>query len=205
MKARWENEKAVHRQGAEAASRRSNRSTPRSKWRRARLRPEQGRRAEIRQTARSCRRSWRKPKRRATPRNKEDTLLRDKVTEEEIARIVARWTGIPVAKLMEGEREKLLHLEDMLHQRVIGQDEAVDKVCRGHSAQPRRHPGSRTARSVRSCSWVPPASARPSLPRRWRRRCSTTRHNMVRIDMSEYMEKYCVSPPDRRASGICRL
>ncbi len=59
---------------------------------------------------------------------KEDTLLRDKVTEEEISRIVARWTGIPVAKLMEGEREKLLHLEDILHQRVIGQEEAVTKV-----------------------------------------------------------------------------
>ena len=59
---------------------------------------------------------------------KEDTLLRDKVTEEEISRIVARWTGIPVAKLMEGEREKLLHLEDILHRRVIGQDEAVTKV-----------------------------------------------------------------------------
>ena len=59
----------------------------------------------------------------------DNTLLRDKVTEEEIARIVARWTGIPVSKLMEGEREKLLHLDDTLHQRVIGQDEAVEKVC----------------------------------------------------------------------------
>ena len=59
----------------------------------------------------------------------DSTLLRDKVTEEEIARIVARWTGIPVSKLMEGEREKLLHLDDTLHQRVIGQDEAVEKVC----------------------------------------------------------------------------
>ena len=61
-------------------------------------------------------------------RSKEDNLLRDKVTEEEIARIVERWTGIPVAKLMEGEREKLLHLEDILHQRVVGQDEAVRLV-----------------------------------------------------------------------------
>ena len=56
------------------------------------------------------------------------SLLRDKVTEEEIARIVGRWTGIPVSKLMEGEREKLLHLEDVLHERVIGQNEAVTKV-----------------------------------------------------------------------------
>ena len=57
------------------------------------------------------------------------SLLRDKVTEEEIARIIERWTGIPVAKLMEGEREKLLHLEDILHQRVVGQDEAVRLRC----------------------------------------------------------------------------
>ena len=66
-------------------------------------------------------------KRRGEPKS-DDSLLRDKVTEEEIARIVGRWTGIPVSKLMEGEREKLLRLEDILHQRVIGQDEAVEKV-----------------------------------------------------------------------------
>ena len=59
---------------------------------------------------------------------KEDSLLRDRVTDEEIARIVARWTGIPVEKLVEGAREKLLHLDDVLHKRVIGQDEAVTKV-----------------------------------------------------------------------------
>ena len=61
--------------------------------------------------------------------NAKNTLLRDRVTEEEIAKIISRWTGIPVSKLMEGEREKLLHLDDILHQRVIGQDEAVEKVC----------------------------------------------------------------------------
>jgi len=61
-------------------------------------------------------------------KEKNDSLLRDKVTEEEIARIICRWTGIPVARLMEGEREKLLHMEDILHRRVIGQDEAVEKV-----------------------------------------------------------------------------
>ena len=82
---------------------------------------------------------------------KESSLLRDRVTEEEIANIVARWTGIPVSKLVEGEREKLLRLPDTLHQRVIGQDEAVQKVS------------------------APPASARPSWPRRWRRPCLTTR------------------------------
>ena len=76
---------------------------------------------------------------------KQSSLLRNAVTEEEIARIVERWTGIPVAKLMEGEREKLLHLEDILHQRVIGQDEAVTPRGRGHPPLPRRHSGSQPA------------------------------------------------------------
>ena len=104
----------------------------------------------------------------------ENSLLRDKVTEEEIARIVGRWTGIPVAKLMEGEREKLLHLEDVLHERVIGQDEAVKRSPRP-SCAPVRASRIRTDPSVPSCSSVRPASAKPSWPRRWRRHCSTTR------------------------------
>ena len=87
-----------------------------------------------------------------------NTLLRDRVTEEEIAKIVSRWTGIPVSKLMEGERDKLLGLSDILHRRVIGQDEAVEKVCDA---------------ILRSCSSAPRAWARPSLPRRWRRRSLT--------------------------------
>ena len=103
------------------------------------------------------------------------SLLRDKVTEEEIARIVERWTGIPVAKLMEGEREKLLHLEDILHQRVIGQDEAVQPRDRGHPPLPRRHRRTPTGPSAPSCSSAPPASARPSWPRLWPRPCLTTR------------------------------
>ena len=96
------------------------------------------------------------------------SLLRDKVTEEEIARIIERWTGIPVAKLMEGEREKLLHLEDILHQRVVGQDEAVRLVSeailrsRAGIADPDKPIGP-------SSSWAPPAWARPSWPRPWPR------------------------------------
>ena len=89
--------------------------------------------------------------------SKARSLLRDKVTEEEIARIIERWTGIPVAKLMEGEREKLLHLEDILHQRVVGQDEA------------------RISPSAPSSSWAPPAWARPSWPRPWPRPSLTAR------------------------------
>ena len=68
-------------------------------------------------------------------KNKEQSLVHEKVTEEEIARIISRWTGIPVARLMEGEREKLLHLEEVLHRRVIGQDEAVTKVAATKVAQ----------------------------------------------------------------------
>ena len=95
---------------------------------RARVRPEQGRRAEIRPPARTAEGAGRRRSGSPRQRQSSDSLLRDKVTEEEIAKIVGRWTGIPVSKLMEGEREKLLHLEDILHQRVIGQDEAVTKV-----------------------------------------------------------------------------
>ena len=75
-----------------------------------------------------CRSSWRR-KKKSHEAKKESSLLRDRVTDDEIARIVARWTGIPVSKLVEGEREKLLRLPDTLHQRVIGQDEAVQKVA----------------------------------------------------------------------------
>ena len=104
---------------------------------------------------------------------KGNTLLRDKVTEEEIARIVERWTGIPVARLMQGEREKLLHLEDILHQRVIGQDEAVTKVTEASSVpvQASRIP---TVRSVLSFSWGRLAWEKQSLPKHWLNACSTT-------------------------------
>ena len=105
---------------------------------------------------------------------KDSSLLRDKVTEEEIAKIIERWTGIPVSRLMEGEREKLLHLEDTLHKRVIGQDEAVRVVSeaiqrsRAGIQDPNRPIGSFPSSARR-------ASARPSWPRRWPRRSSTTR------------------------------
>jgi ATP-dependent Clp protease ATP-binding subunit ClpB len=118
-------------------------------------------------------------------------LLQHKVTAEEIAEVVSRWTGIPVSKMLEGEREKLLRMEDALHQRVVGQDEAVRR-CPTRSAA--RAPGCpiRTGRTARSCSWAPPAWARPSCARRWPSSCST-RDAMVRIDMSEFMEKHSVA------------
>ena len=121
-----------------------------------------------------------------------ESLLRDKVTEEEIARIVARWTGIPVSKLMEGEREKLLHLEDVLHQRVIGQDEAVTKVCeailrsRAGIQDPNRPLGS-------FLFLGPTGVGKTELAKALAQALFDDEKNMVRIDMSEYMEKFSVS------------
>ena len=122
----------------------------------------------------------------------ENSLLRDKVTEEEIARIVGRWTGIPVAKLMEGEREKLLHLEDVLHERVIGQDEAVKKVSeailrsRAGIQDPNRPLGS-------FLFLGPTGVGKTELAKALAQALFDDEKNMVRIDMSEYMEKISVS------------
>ncbi len=122
----------------------------------------------------------------------ENSLLRDKVTEEEIARIVGRWTGIPVAKLMEGEREKLLHLEDVLHERVIGQDEAVKKVSeailrsRAGIQDPNRPLGS-------FLFLGPTGVGKTELAKALAQALFDDEKNMVRIDMSEYMEKFSVS------------
>ena len=121
-----------------------------------------------------------------------DKLLRDTVTEEEIAEIVARWTGIPVSKLMEGEREKLLHLEDVLHERVIGQDEAVRKVSeailrsRAGIADPNRPIGS-------FLFLGPTGVGKTELAKALAQALFDDEKNMVRIDMSEYMEKFSVS------------
>ena len=123
---------------------------------------------------------------------KERSLLRDKVTEEEIARIIQRWTGIPVSKLMEGEREKLLHLEDILHQRVVGQDEAVRLVSeailrsRAGIADPDRPIGS-------FLFLGPTGVGKTELAKTLAEALFDSEKNMVRIDMSEYMEKFSVS------------
>ena len=123
---------------------------------------------------------------------KEASLLRDRVTDEEIARIVARWTGIPVAKLVEGEREKLLRLPDVLHQRVIGQDEAVQKVSdailrsRAGIANPNRPIGS-------FLFLGPTGVGKTELAKALAQALFDDEKNMVRIDMTEYMEKFSVS------------
>ena len=122
----------------------------------------------------------------------QNTLLRDCVSEEEIAKTVSRWTGIPIAKLMEGEREKLLHLDSILHQRVIGQDEAVSKVC---DAILRSRAGIRDPRRpIGSFLFLGPTGVgKTELAKALAESLFDDEHNMIRIDMSEYMEKYSVS------------
>ena len=125
-------------------------------------------------------------------KSKEDGLLRNKVTEEEIAKIISRWTGIPVTKLMEGEREKILNLDKILHKRVIGQDEAVEKVSqaimrsRAGIGDPRRPIGS-------FMFLGPTGVGKTELAKSLAESLFDDEHNIVRIDMSEYMEKYSVS------------
>ena len=123
---------------------------------------------------------------------KQSNLLRDKVTEEEIARIVERWTGIPVAKLVEGEREKLLHLDEVLHKRVVGQDEAVKSVSeailrsRAGIQDPNRPLGS-------FLFLGPTGVGKTELAKALAEALFDDEKNLVRIDMSEYMEKFSVS------------
>ena len=120
------------------------------------------------------------------------SLLRDKVTEEEIARIIQRWTGIPVARLMEGEREKLLHMEDILHRRVVGQDEAVRLVSEAilRSRAGIADPG----KPIGSFLFLGPTGVgKTELAKTLAEALFDSEKNLVRIDMSEYMEKFSVS------------
>ncbi len=125
-------------------------------------------------------------------RNRSDSLLRDRVTEEEISRIVSRWTGIPLSRLMEGEREKLLSLESILHQRVVGQDEAVEKVTEAilRSRSGIQDPG----RPIGSFLFLGPTGVgKTELAKALAQALFDDEKNMIRIDMSEYMEKFSVS------------
>ena len=120
------------------------------------------------------------------------TLLREEVDEEEIARIISRWTGIPLARLVEGEREKLLHLDETLHKRVIGQDEAVERVA---DAILRARAGIRDPRRpIGSFLFLGPTGVgKTELAKTLAVSLFDTEKNLVRIDMSEYMEKHAVS------------
>ncbi len=128
----------------------------------------------------------------AAEEKRANSMVHDTVTEEEVAGIVAKWTGIPVAKLMEGEREKLLRLDDILHQRVVGQNEAVQKVSeailrsRAGIADPNRPIGS-------FLFLGPTGVGKTELAKALAESLFDDEHNMVRIDMTEYMEKYSVS------------
>ncbi len=129
---------------------------------------------------------------RMSEERKASSMVHDTVTEEEIAGIVAKWTGIPVAKLMEGEREKLLHLDEVLHKRVIGQDEAVQKVTeaiwrsRAGIADP--------SRPIGSFMFLGPTGVgKTELAKALAQCLFDDEHNIVRIDMTEYMEKFSVS------------
>ena len=124
--------------------------------------------------------------------SKQNSMVHDTVTEEEISGIVAKWTGIPVAKLMEGEREKILHLDEQLHKRVVGQDEAVQKVTeailrsRAGIADPNRPIGS-------FLFLGPTGVGKTELAKSLAESLFDDEHNIVRIDMTEYMEKFSVS------------
>ena len=128
----------------------------------------------------------------AERRKSDNSLVHDTVTEEEIAGIVAKWTGIPVAKLMEGEREKLLHLDEVLHRRLIGQDEAVEKVC--EAIQRSRAGISDPNRPIGSFLFLGPTGVgKTELAKALAESLFDDERNMVRIDMTEYMEKFSVS------------
>ena len=128
----------------------------------------------------------------AESRGAEDSLVHDTVTEEEIANIVAKWTGIPVSKLMEGEREKLLHLADVIHKRVVGQDEAVRLVT--EAIQRSRAGISDPNRPIGSFLFLGPTGVgKTELAKSLAECLFDDERNMVRIDMTEYMEKFSVS------------
>ena len=124
--------------------------------------------------------------------SRENTLLRDHVTEEEIAQIVARWTGIPVSKLLESERKKLLHLDEVLHRRIVGQDDAVQRVC---DAILRSRAGIQNPnRPIGSFLFLGPTGVgKTELCKALAEALFDSERNMVRIDMSEYMEQYSVA------------
>ena len=125
-------------------------------------------------------------------KSKESSLLRTKVTDEEITKIIAKWTGIPVAKLMESEREKILNLGSILHKRVIGQNEAVDKVA---DAIIRSRAGIQDSRRpIGSFMFLGPTGVgKTELAKALAESLFDDEHNIIRIDMSEYMEKFSVS------------
>ena len=189
MKARWENEKNSI---GKLAGLREKIEQTQSQIEAAQNRYDLEKAAELKYSVLPKLRSELEEAEKAASDGKGNSFLRDKVTEEEIAKIVSRWTGIPVSKLLESEKAKLLHLDDILHKRVIGQDEAVQKVSqailrsRSGIADPNRPIGS-------FLFLGPTGVGKTELAKALAEALFDDERAMVRIDMSEYMEKYSVS------------
>ena len=189
MKARWESEK----QSAESVkSLKSDIEHMTGEIEQAQLRGEYEKAARLKYSELPALQKKLEEAEAATERQNENLLVRSTVTDEEIAEIVARWTGIPVSKLVEGEREKLLHLEDILHKRVIGQDEAVRLVS--EAIQRSRAGISDPNRPISSFMFLGPTGVgKTELAKTLAECLFDDEHNLVRIDMTEYMEKFSVS------------
>ncbi|MCI5615684.1 MAG: AAA family ATPase, partial [Clostridia bacterium] len=190
MKARWENEKAAI---SKVRKLREDIEQVSAQLEKAEAEYDLNKAAELKYgRLPELQRQLQEEERIAEETEQNSTLLRDRVTEGEIARIVARWTGIPVQKLVESEREKLLHLDDILHKRVIGQDDAVEKVC---DAILRSRAGIRDPeKPIGSFLFLGPTGVgKTELAKALAEALFDDEKAMVRIDMSEYMEKYSVS------------
>ena len=189
MKARWESEKAATENVKKLKADIERMS---GEMEQAQLRGEYERAAKLQYSELPALQKKLEEAERATERQNQNMLVRSTVTEEEIAEVVARWTGIPVSKLVEGEREKLLHLEDILHKRVIGQDEAVRLVS--EAIQRSRAGISDPNRPIGSFMFLGPTGVgKTELAKTLAECLFDDEHNLVRIDMTEYMEKFSVS------------
>ena len=189
MKARWESEKAATENVKKLKADIEHMS---GEMEQAQLRGEYERAAKLQYSELPALQKKLEEAERATERQNQNMLVRSTVTDEEIAEVVARWTGIPVSKLVEGEREKLLHLEDILHKRVIGQDEAVRLVS--EAIQRSRAGISDPNRPIGSFMFLGPTGVgKTELAKTLAECLFDDEHNLVRIDMTEYMEKFSVS------------
>ena len=189
MKARWESEKAATENVKKLKADIERMS---GEMEQAQLRGEYERAAKLQYSELPALQKKLEEAECATERQNQNMLVRSTVTDEEIAEVVARWTGIPVSKLVEGEREKLLHLEDILHKRVIGQDEAVRLVS--EAIQRSRAGISDPNRPIGSFMFLGPTGVgKTELAKTLAECLFDDEHNLVRIDMTEYMEKFSVS------------
>jgi ATP-dependent Clp protease ATP-binding subunit ClpB len=136
--------------------------------------------------------------------NKDNRLLREEVTDEDIAKVVSLWTNIPVSRMMQGEREKLLRMEDEIHKRMINQHEAVEAVS--NAVRRARSGMGDPNRPIGSFMFLGPTGVgKTELCKALANFMFDDERNMVRIDMSEFMERHSVATPDRCSSGLCGI